>query len=362
MPEHPSDRTSSGTETPIGASTTPDPPPAPRRSAGRRLLGRTLGNAWDDDIFTESAAAAFWQTLSLPPLLLGLFGILGYVGGAFGPDTIAAVQQWIIDLTAGVFSRNALDDIIVPTVADVLSTARAEVISVGFVLSFWSGSSAMASFVDAITRAHDQYEVRNLVWQRFLSMLMYLVSLVTGILVLPLLALGPERLLPLLPDSWQPGVTTVFDTLYYPVLGLVLLLALTTLYRVALPLKPPWYRGLPGALLAALVFLAGSTGLRLYLDWLTSSGYTYGALAAPIAFLLATFFIALAIIFGAQLNAAIQALWPVPLRDRRGRLAKSGPGTPELRRIVRENPEAAAAVLERLAYTVERPAPSAHRD
>jgi membrane protein len=193
-------------------------------------------------------------------------------------------------------------------------------------------------------------------------MLLYLVGLVTGILVLPLLALGPELVLPVLPASWQRGVGTVFDTVYYPVLGVVLLLALTTLYRVALPLKPPWYRGLPGALLAALVFLAGSTGLRLYLDWITSSGYTYGALAAPIAFLLASFFIAFAIILGAQLNAAIQALWPVPLRDRRGRLARSGPGTPELRRTVRDDPEAAAAVLEQLAYTVERPASSAHRD
>jgi membrane protein len=295
-------------------------------------------------------------------LLLGLFGILGYVGGAFGPDTVAAVQQWIIELTGGVFSRNALEEIIVPTVADVLGTARAEVISVGFVLSFWSGSSAMASFVDAITRAYDQYEVRNLVWQRILSVLLYLVSLVTGILVLPLLALGPERVLPVLPASWQRGAGTAFDTLYHPVLGVVLLLVLTTLYRVALPLKPPWYRGLPGAMLAALVFLAGSTGLRLYLDWITGSGYTYGALAAPIAFLLATFFIAFAIILGAQLNAAIQALWPVPLRDRRGRLARSGPGTPELRRTVRDDPEAAAAVLEQLAYTVERPASSARRD
>jgi membrane protein len=53
---------------------------------------------------------------------------------------------------------------------------------------------------------------------------------------------------------------------------------------------------------------------------------------------------------------------PVPLRDRRGRLAKSGPGTPELRRTVRDDPEAAAAVLEQLAYTVERPASSARRD
>ncbi|SET34653.1 membrane protein [Geodermatophilus poikilotrophus] len=355
MPAERNDGTGTGDEA-------TDPAPASRRGAVHRLMSRTLGNAWNDDIFTESAAAAFWQTLSLPPLLLGLFGILGYVGGAFGPDTIAAVQQWIIDLTAGVFSRNALEEIIAPTVEDILSTARAEVISIGFVLSFWSGSSAMASFVDAITRAYDQYEVRNLVWQRLLSMIMYLVGLVTGIVALPLLALGPERVLPLLPDSWQRGVGTAFDTVYYPVLGLVLLLALTTLYRVALPLKPPWYRGLPGALLAAVVFLVGSTGLRLYLDWLTGSGYTYGALAAPIAFLLATFFIALAIILGAQLNAAIQALWPVPLRDRRGRLEKSGPGTPELRRTVRDDPEAAAAVLEQLAYTVERPASSARQD
>ena len=335
---------------------------APRRSPWRRLLGRTLGNAWDDDIFSESAAAAFWQTLSLPPLLLGLFGILGYVGGAFGPDTIAAVQQWIIEVTGGVFSRNALDEIIAPTVTDILSTARAEVVSVGFVLSLWSGSSAMASFVDAITRAWDQYEVRNLIWQRALSMLMYVVGLVTGIIALPLLALGPERVLPLLPNFSESAVGMLVDTLYYPVIGLVLLLALTTLYKVALPLKPPWYRGLPGALLAAVVFLAGSTGLRVYLDWLTATGYTYGTLAAPIAFLLATFFIGFAIILGAHLNAAIQWLWPVPLRDRRRRLEKSGPGTPQLRRIVREHPEAAASVLEQLAYTVEAPARSRQED
>jgi membrane protein len=143
--------------------------------------------------------------------------------------------------------------------------------------------------------------------------------------------------------------------LYSPLTVLVLLAALTTLYRVAVPLKPPWYRGLPGALLAGLVFLAASAGLRLYLDWITSTGYTYGALAAPIAFLLATFFIAFAIILGAHLNASIQALWPVPLRDRRGRREKYGPGTPALRRAVREDPEAAAAVLEQLAYTVKRP-------
>ena len=104
------------------------------RVALRRLVRRALSSAWDDDIFSESASSAFWQTLSLPPLLLSLFGALGYIGGWFGPDTVTGVQQWIIGVTSGVFSRNAVDQIIAPTVNDILTTARGEVVSVGFLL------------------------------------------------------------------------------------------------------------------------------------------------------------------------------------------------------------------------------------
>jgi membrane protein len=281
------------------------------------------------------------------------------------------VQEWIIDLTGGVFSHNAVEEIIIPTVADVLTTARGEVVSIGFLLSFWSGSSAMASFVDAITRAHDQHPVRSYVWQRSLAILLYVIGLAVGIVLLPLLALGPDRLPPLLPDRLEPAARTVLSATYYPVIALVLVLALTTLYKIALPLKMPWYRGLPGALLAAVVFLVGATGLRAYLDWITRTGYTYGALAAPIAFLLAMFFIALAIILGAQLNAAIQAEWPAELR-RRGRPADQSRDEDDVERgepldvagAARRDPEAAAAALEELGYLVTRPAfdPDAHLD
>jgi membrane protein len=238
--------------------------------------------------------------------------------------------------------------------------ARGEIVSVGFLLSLWSGSSAMAAFVDAITRAHGQYQLRNLVWQRFLSVLLYLVGLVTGIALLPVAALGP-RLLLLLPDWWEPVAGVVLGTLYFPIVGLVLALALTTLYRIALPLKPPWYRGIPGALLAALVFLAGASIVRFYLNWITSTGYTYGALGAPIAFLLATFIIALAIILGAHFNSAVQEMWPAKLH-RRGKRVEH-PQRPDTERTaagdlayaVRDDPDAAVAILERLGYVVTQP-------
>jgi membrane protein len=326
-----------------------------RHGPARRLLTRTLTSAWTDDIFSEAANAAFWQTLSLPPLLLGLFATLGYVDGIFGPDTGAAVEGWVLEFARGVFSREALDQIITPTVQDVLGAAPAGVISVGFLISLWSGSSAMSAFIDAITRAHDQYELRNLVWQRILAILIYIFGLATGIIAIPLLTLGPERLIPLLPDSWESGSVRLVEMLFYPGIAVALLLVLTALYRVALPLKPPWRRGLPGAVLAVAVFFAGTWVLRLYLDSVTRAGVTYGALAAPIALLLATFAIGLAIILGAHLNASVQALWPARLKDNRGRLERSGPGTKELRRIVREHPEAAAHVLEQLAYEVRRP-------
>lgn len=45
-----------------------------------------------------------------------------------------------------------------------------------------------------------------------------------------------------------------------------------------------------------LVFLCSSFGLRIYITWVTSTGYTYGALATPIAFLLFAFFIGFAIV------------------------------------------------------------------
>ncbi len=87
---------------------------------------------------------------------------------------------------------------------------------------------------------------------------------------------------------------------------------MTFLYRVSLPRPLPSHRLLLGSVLAAAVFLITTLGLRVYLTWITATGYTYGALATPIAFLLFAFFLGFAIMIGAELNAAVQEEWPAP--------------------------------------------------
>lgn len=277
------------------------------------VLKRTLVKAWHDSLFGESAQAAFWQTLSLPPLLLGLLGSLGYVGSWFGPTTVETVQRRIVSVSANLFSPGAVDQIIAPTVADILRTGRGDLVSVGFVISLWAGSSAVSSFVDSVTKAHGQYGVRNLVWQRVLAVLIYIASLTVGVFALPLVAIGPDLLVRLLPGTTTVFGASVLAASYYVVLVVLLVLVLSLLYKIALPHRLPWRRGLPGAVLGVVVFLVAATGLRSYLGWITNTGYSYGALAAPIAFLLATFFFGMGVIIGAQLNNAIQEVRPAPL-------------------------------------------------
>ncbi len=280
----------------------------PSRHHIRRITGRTLAKSWDDSIFSESAQAAFWCALSLPPLLLGMLGSLAYVAPMFGPDTLPAIQDQLVSTAARFFSPNVVNEIIEPTVLDIVRGARGEVVSLGFVISLWAGSSAISTFVDSITEAHGQTPLRHPVRQRFFSLGLYVVMLVGAIVAAPFLALGPRKAAELIPDSWNH----VLQFAYYPVLFLALVVAVNLLYRVSLPKPLPSHRLLPGAVLASVVFLFATWALRVYLTWITSTGYTYGALATPIAFLLFAFFLGFAIMLGAELNAAIQEEWPAP--------------------------------------------------
>ncbi len=272
------------------------------------ITKRTLSKSWDDSIFSESAQAAFWSALSLPPLLLGMLGSLAYVAPFFGPDTLPMIEHQLISTAARFFSHNVVNEIIEPTVRDIVRGARGEVVSVGFVISLWAGSSAISAFVDSITEAHDQTPLRHPVRQRFYALGLYVVMLVGAIVTAPFIALGPRKIAEFIPDSWD----NVLQYGYYPVLFLALVVAVTILYRVSLPEPLPSHRLVLGSVIAAVVFLVATAGLRIYLTYITSTGYTYGALATPIAFLLFAFFLGFAIMIGAELNAAVQDEWPAP--------------------------------------------------
>lgn len=273
-----------------------------------RITRRALTKSWDDSIFSEAAQAAFWSALSLPPLLLGMLGSLAYVAPLFGPDTMPGIEQRLVSMSGKVFSPSVVHGIIEPTIADIDRGARGEVVSLGFVISLWAGSSAISAFVDSVVEAHDQTPLRHPVRQRLFALFLYMVMLMFLIVTAPLMVRGPRKLAQFIPD----GLQDVLAYGYYPALLTGLIITVVILYRVALPEPLPSHRLIFGAALASVAFVIAVVGLRIYLAWINSTGYTYGALATPIAFLLFAFFAGFAVMLGAEFNAAIQEEWPAP--------------------------------------------------
>lgn len=298
----------------------------------RRLATRTVSRAWNDRILGLSAEAAFWQLLSLPSLFLALLAALGYFSEWAGEGTVDRVQQNLLVTFSRAFSDEVVDELIAPVVDQVLREGRADVISVGFVIALWAGSSATATFVNTITIAYGMRDLRGALRSRLLALGIYLGSIVVGVIVLPALVLGPALLPNLFPEGARDTADRVIGDAYWPVVLLLLLVGLTSLYHLAPPRRLPWRRGLPGALLAMVIFLAGSWGLRFYISFIVAQNNAYGTLAAPIAALLFFFLLALGVLLGAELNAEIEQRSPTTTAKVRGagRGWKPFTPTPEL--------------------------------
>ncbi|MGL5862736.1 MAG: YihY/virulence factor BrkB family protein [Phycicoccus sp.] len=252
-----------------------------------------------------ASEAGFFALLSLPPLVLGLFGGLGYVGRWLGPDAVEVVRQSINEYASRFVTSDVIDSTLAPTVDDVLRDGRFDLISLGFVLSLWSGSRALNVFVDTIAIMYGQSGQRGIVPTRALSFSLYIVALVLGIVTIPLVLLGPGYLGELLPEPWD-----ALNALYWPVVVLLVVGGLASLYHVSTPRRSPWLRDVPGAALTLVIWLLASFVVRGTIAASLGGSSIYGPLSAPIVLLIWLYFLAIAVLIGAAFNAAIKELWP----------------------------------------------------
>ena len=94
-----------------------------------------------------------------------------------------------------------VNTVVAPVVKTVLTNGRADVVSVGFLISLWAGSSATATFVNTITLAYGMRYQRSAWRSRLLAFELYLLGVLGAIIVLPLLVLGPGEIVAHLPAA-----------------------------------------------------------------------------------------------------------------------------------------------------------------
>ncbi|MER7189640.1 YihY/virulence factor BrkB family protein [Streptomyces flaveolus] len=276
-----------------------------KRRTAWLLLKDTVNSCMEYRILGLAAEAAFFTLLSVPPLLLSVLGLLGYVDLWIGADTTESLRTNILDASRAVLSERGVKQITEPILDDVTKGGRPDVISIGFLFALWSGSRAVNVFIDTITVMYGLDGVRGIVKTRLMAFLLFIVALLIGSVALPLMVAGPDAVVRVVPWS-----TTVVQVLYWPVVIILSVAFLTTLYHVSVPVRSPWIEDVPGALVALAMWVLGSFLLRIYLTSTVEGPTIYGSLAAPVAVLLWIGVSAFAVLVGAAVNAAIDRVWP----------------------------------------------------
>jgi len=190
-------------------------------------------------------------------------------------------------------------------------------LSLGMVLGFlavlWSASSAMSVLVRAVNVAYDIPERHSFFKRRRIAILFTLAGMFGLFVLIPV-------------STFLPKLLTFFHIagalvlLRWPAMATIAWLTLGLLYRYAAqksPLPSP-RQVVPGATVAAILWIVLCAVYSVYVEYFTSFSSTYGALSGVIVLQFWLYVSALIVVYGAELNAE---LWRQPF-------AQMQPGLP----------------------------------
>jgi len=262
----------------------------------RQVLGRAWHSSQEDNVSMLAAGVAFFGFLALFPALIALVTLVGVIADP------AQITQQVESFTAGLppTSRQLISDQL-----NAITQSSGGALTIGLLVSLlaalWSASSGTSNLMAAVNIAYEEKETRGFVKLRGIALLLTLGTVVFLVLTLGLIAVVPVvlQVVPL-----GPLGTVLAQVLRWALLLALIIVGLAVLYRVAPDRNPPKFRWVSvGSVLAALLWLLGSVGFSLYINYFGNYNKTYGALAGVIVLLLWFFLTSYIVLLGAEINA-----------------------------------------------------------
>lgn len=280
-----------------------------------RALGRFISPFWRAALTFNAADG--WAIASHVALsaLMAIFPFLIFLTAIAAFFDLSALSATVVALIfESVPARIAAP--IADEVKNVLLVPRGDVLTYGVALALWFASSGVEAMRVGLNRAYGMVENRNFIWLRLESIGFVLLGTLTFLTIAFLVVLTPVvwttlvRLLPAIESFAWPLTLLRF--------GLTLLIAGGGLLAAHLWL-PAGRRSigeiLPGIGLTLAAWIAGAYGFSLYLADFANYASTYAGLAGVMTAIIFLYLMALILLYGAMLNAA--------LVERRRRAAKA---------------------------------------
>ena len=267
------------------------------------LLKRTAKDAGEDDVLGLAAQLAYYFFLALFPAVLFLLAVASYFPLGDLIDGVITTLRPVAPAEILTFLEDQLKR--------VSESNNGGILTLGVLGALWSSSAALVAIISCLNRAYDIEEGRPW-WKVRLTA----IGLTLGFAVLVLtsfaLILAGPRVAEYLATT--TGLGGVFEwtwkILQWPLAFLLVSTAIGLVYYFAPDADQDWVWITPGAILATLLWLIVSLGFKFYVANFGDYNATYGAVGGVIVLLLWFYLSALAILFGAELNAEIEHASP----------------------------------------------------
>ncbi len=283
-------------------------PAAPGQLSARswsRVLKETVGRAKGHRTTILAGSLAYNWFLALFPALIALLGVV----------SLLHVSKHTIDtLVHG--ATKALPSGAAGVITQALSQAQRHsggalvTVVVSAAVAVWAASSGMATLEAGLDIAYEVPEERKFVPNRAVAVGLMLATAVVGGAAAALIVFAAP--LGSLVKDWAPVHGTAFTigwTAFRWVLAAILITVLFSLIYSVGPNRhqAKWQWVSVGGLVAAGVWVAASLGFSYYVSGFGSYSKEYGALAGVVILVLWLYITGVAILFGAELNASLEA-------------------------------------------------------
>jgi membrane protein len=269
------------------------------RADYKAIFVRAAKEFMDDNMMMLASALAYATFFAIPSVLLVAVGLFTLVAGPSTITSLIAHLHGVIPAQATSLLKQSLANL------DAHPSSGVAMTVVGLVLALWSTTGAMNSYMTAINLAYDRKDRRPFVRKRLLAVEMVAVMGFAFLLVAALLIFGPTIERHVGNAIGAPTLTAwVWWAAQWPVLLFGLLAAFAVLLYLGPDVDHPRWQFLTlGSVFAAFVWLAVSGLFAVYTSMFASYNKTWGSLSAVIVMLTWLWLTAMALLFGAEINA-----------------------------------------------------------
>lgn len=251
------------------------------------------------NIDSRAAAVAFNFTLAVFPAILFLFTLIPYI-------PISHLDFQIMNFMEDVLPQRLYLEA-KETIFDIISNKRGNVLSFGFLFAIYASTSGMMSLMRTFNMTYRTDESRGIVKQRLVALLLNFLLTFILLLAIVILIVGRQIIDIFIEKGWLTVDFNYFavQIVRYGVVFLVFFMAVSVIYYFAPSIHKRWKFFNPGSVTASILIILSTNLFSYYIANFASYNRLYGSIGTIIAFMLWLYLVALILIIGFEINAAL---------------------------------------------------------